>query len=579
MDLVAPLLSPVLRSWELRALGAGVAVGVLAWVVGRRARGRRLSSWEHPWAWDLLALSVVLAVQVPAVLRVWGLISPNGSPVGADSDYNFLSAVAIETGNTALYAIDRYPGFPWAASLIADGSRELAAGGLRVSMAASFLSGFGAYWLARQLHGRLAGALAMCVVLRLPGLVDCGRQFTPYALVAAADLIGVASLVALSRGRLLATVPLAGVAGVLFTADPKQLPVAMAMVGLGALFLVLSLRWAALPALGLLGGVLPTVNDWMGRQNLPIASIEEITTRVSLGFDVDPALPRDGWVPGQSFGELVSTLQRVAAAVSAPETRGWFAPAALPGIRMEFPDTSSVWVLLALTLPVLMLVQRAGLRAALLPLAVSPLAVVLVSCLHLHFQHRYFLAVAVCLPPLAIAALARLVGPWGCLAAGMVALIPGSSPWRREAPGLLGGRAVDTDSWSGVESPEWFTVSREYDARLPADAVVLDYASSRPWVMMAALRPYVRCVGTRDTCRSHLSDAGSLHAVLFPGEPPSAQDAPDASDLWRVIHAPAVVGTCWTRVGGRPGNGALYAWSCEDRPVTLRIRASGEPPR
>ncbi len=579
MSLFAPLLDPTLRTWEVRALVAGVVVGLVGWALRRSGRTKPLAAWEHAWAWDVLALSIVLAVQVPAVLRVWGMISPHGSPVGPDSDYNFLSAVAIENGDASLYAIDRYPGFPWAASVLAEGSRELASAGLRVSMASSFLSGFGAYWLGRQLHGRIAGALAMCVVLRLPGLVDCGRQFTPYAFIAAADLIGVAALIALARGRLLATVPLAAAAGGLFTADPKQVPVALAMVGLGAFFLVLRPRWAALPALGALGAVLPVVNDWMGKKNLPIASIEEITTRVSLGFNIDPALPRDGWVPGQTFADLFASLLRVADAVSAPEARGWFAPAALPGIRMEFPDTSAVWPLLVLALPVVMLVQRSGLRAWLLPLAVSPLAIVLVSCLHLHFQHRYFLAVAVCLPPLAVAALARLVGPWGCLAAGLVALVPASSPWRREAPGLSGGRPVDTDSWSGTESPEWFTVSRAYDERLPADAVVLDYASSRPWVMMAVLRPYVRCVSTRDTCRSHLNDAGSLHAVLFPGEPPSSRDAPDASELWSATHAPAAVGACWQRVGGRPGNGALYSWTCDARPVTLRIRAAGEPPR
>lgn len=579
MNLLAPLLNPVLRPWEVQALLAAVGVGLLAWGCGRHARLRRLSSWDHPWAWDLVAIGVVAAIQVPAVLRIWAMISPHGSPVGPDSDYNFLSAVALETGNTSLYAIDRYPGFPWAASVLAEGSRELAAGGLRVSMAASFVSGLGAYWLGRQLHGRIVGALAMCVVLRLPGLVDCGRQFTPYALVAACDLIGIASLVALSRGRLLATLPLTAAAGTLFCLDPKQLAVALAMVGLGAAFTVVSFRWAALPSLGVLGGVLPAVNDWMGRKNLPIVSIEEITTRVSLGFDVDPALARDGWVPGRSFEELFTTLQRVAKAVSAPEARGWFSPAAVPGIRMEFPDTSSVWVWLILALPLLLVLRRQGRRSLALVLAVSPMVIVLVSCLHLHFQHRYFLAVAVCLPPLAIAAVARLVGSWGCLAAGLVALVPASAPWRREAPGLNAGRSVDSDSWSGVESPEWFTVSREFDARLPQDAVVLDYASSRPWVMMAALRPYVRCVSTGDTCRSHLSDPGSLHAVLFPGEPPSSRDAPDTTELWGVTHAPATVGNCWSRVGGRPGNGALYGWTCEDRPVILQIRRAGEPPR
>lgn len=163
----------MIAAWEIAAVVGGV-LGAAAWTWARkRGWGDR---WDHPWTLDLALIVAGLALNLPALIGLWGLLSPYRSPMGPDSDANFLAAVALERGDLALYAGDRYPAYPG-----------------------------------------LVGALAP----QASGLADTGRQFTPYALVAAADLLAVLSLLALVRGHRVATIPLALAAAVAFTAAAR----------------------------------------------------------------------------------------------------------------------------------------------------------------------------------------------------------------------------------------------------------------------------------------------------------------------------------------------------------------------
>jgi hypothetical protein len=470
-------------------------------------------------------------------------------------------------GDPHLYSVDRYPAFPWAVSLLADGRAELAAVGLHLSMAATAVTAVAAYALARQLGGRTAAFVATCLVLRLPGLVDAGRQFTPYAGLAAADLTGVAGLVALARGRTGAAAPVALAAAAVFAADPKQVPVALAFVAVGVVFALGTRRLAGLAAAALLLAALPLVNAALAH-GPAVGSIEFITARVPLGFTVDPAMPLTGWSPGDPFAELWPTLARVQAAVSVPAARGWFDPSALEGLRMQLPDTSPGWLAFAAALPLLAAARTRRVWPLLLPLALAPLAPVALSALHLHFQHRYALALVVLLPPLVAAGVARALGPAGLAAVACVTLLVPGSRWRAEAPGLLyGAPPRGAEPWAGREAHDWVELQAAAEAALPADAVVLDYAAARPWEMLGGVREYHRCTWLPDTCRSLWTTPGTLYAVLYPGEAPSRQDAPGAATLAAAAAPPAEVGLCWTRVLRRPGVGGLYQWTCARRPT------------
>ncbi len=583
------------RDWELVAWGmAGVisAIGAgIRWGSAPRQGGprlRRVAAWldamnQRSWPdWgvrvgglarspigDFWIVLVALTMHVGAMRTMWATISPWGSPMGPDSDVTYLSAVAVETGNRSLYSMDRYPAFPWLASLFSPDADGLAAAGLHLSMAATLLTAVAAYGVARMLGGRAAGFIATVFVLRLPGVADAGRQFTPYALIAALDLAGVASLVALLRGRSLAAVPLAVAAAGVFAADPKQVPVAVAFIGVGVLFSLLKRSRAGVAAAAGLLAALPVVNLGLARLNLPIGSIEAITARVPLGFTVDPSMSLDGWTPGASLLTLPGTLLRVATGVQAPTDRGWLEEAAWGGLSMELPSTSPLWLGAVLLLPALVLLRPWGERRwrdVLLPLVVVPMTPVLVSTLHLHFQHRYFLALVVLLPPLVAAGVARLGGPAAVVAVGLVAGLAPTSPWRTLAPGLRAPPSRDSDSWAGPEARDWAATRADLAASLPEDAVIVDYAASRPWFMLAGLRDYHRCTWEPDCCRSRLDDGGSLYAVLYPREGPTRDDAPGASVLGETDSLTAKVGDCWERVAVRPGNGGFYRWSCDTRP-------------
>jgi hypothetical protein len=561
--------SAPLHSWELVALFCALLGGCAAAMFARRwpERVGWARRFEHPWGWDVALVLGGLLVNLPPLFGTWHRLSPFRSPYGPDSDMNFFAAMALFRGDLTMYGEDRYPAFAWLAAALAPDAMGVAEAGVFVSMASGVLLGPLAYALGRSLGGRAAGFAGLCLALHLPAVADLGRQFTPYALVAAADLLGVVSLVALlSRGGArrvaLATAAVVLASAVAFTSEPKQLPVALAFVALGAPLLLWRGRLGGWVAAALLVGALPLLNQELSTAKLPILSLEAITARVPLGLDISPELGVEGWSPGEPISQLLRSLHRVAALVKAPASRGFFHPHAARGMEMQLPQTSLLWLVLLVGL-----LARSRGRPRLAWVGMLPVALVAYSTLHLHFQHRYALPFVVVLPALAAAGLSRLGGApmvWSALG---VALVWPGSPWATLAPGVLNPAPREGDGWSGVEPDEWGRKAREADKLLAADAFVLDYAQSRPWTMITAVRPYVRCTATRDTCRSRLAQEGTLYAILWPGESVSPKDAPDAASLAEATQAPATVGDCWTRVLARPENGAVYQWTCPERPI------------
>ncbi len=553
----------------MAALGSGLVAAVGAWALRARLQPlhERLRGYEHPWAWDVVLVALGLLWNVPALLGAWRVLSPYGSPMGPDSDMNFFAAIALQRGDLQMYGEDRYPAFAWLAATLADGLSGIPAAGMRLSMLSALALGPAAYALGRQLGGRAAGFASLTLALRLPGVADLGRQFTPYAMVAAVDLVAVVALVALLSGggrvrvglAALALVPCAALA---FSAEPKQLPVALLLVVIGAPLLVLRDRLVGgVGALALLATI-PVMNRLLAAAKLPIYSLEEITSRVQLGLSVDPALGTQGWSPGEPFAELFRSLYRVATLVQPTPGQGFLHRYVAEGFHMQTPHTSLVWAL-----PVLGLLVLKGPSPRLALLGLLPLGLVAWSTLHLHFQHRYALAFVVVLPALAAAGLARAGGAPAVLATLAVTVLLPGSPWRGVAPGVTERAPNLSDSWAGREPPEWVTKAAEADEKLAGDGFVLDYGQSRPWTMLAAARPFVRCTATHDTCRSQLTRPGTLYAVLWPGERVSIREAPGAAALEGAVGAPAQVGECWTRVMSRPENGGVYEWTCAQRPA------------
>ncbi|MES2641952.1 MAG: hypothetical protein V4850_20850 [Myxococcota bacterium] len=564
----------MIAAWEVAAVvGGGLGAAGWAWA-RRKGWDQRERPWMGRWGLDVALIVAGLALNLPGLLGAWAMLSPFGSPMGPDADANFLAAVALERGDLALYAGDRYPAYAALVSALAPDASRLAQVGTWLSMGLAVACALGAYALGRALAGRVAGWAGLVVCLRLPGLADTGRQFTPYALVAAADLLAVLSLLALVRGHRVATIPLAVAAAVVFATDPKQVPVSLALVGLGIVVSLVRSRRSGIIECVPLVAALPLANALVGRAALPIYSLEFITTRVDLGLHVDAAMATTGWRIGTSLVDLPASLLAVSTMVQAPAGRGWFAPTALATLPMELPATSPLWLAALLVLPVVLHLRR---RAAYELVALLPLVIVALPVLHLHFQHRYFLALVVVLPALVASAISLAAGPGAAAGVLIVALLWPGSPWRGVAPGVTAAPPPHAEPWTGVEPDEWARTVDEAATALPADAVVLDFAQSRPWVMLAASRPYVRCTTTTDNCRGALGDApGTLTAVLFPGEEVSAA-VPAASALATtgpVRYGPDALGACWTRVLMRPDNGGVYRWTCEKRPTQ-----NAPPPR
>jgi hypothetical protein len=532
----------------------------------------------------LLLCLLPLAFVLPAVLRTWAVLSPHGSPMGPDADLNELASVVFLEGGAERYPFERFPGYPALVALLAGTPRAVAATGMSVSMAAWAVAVAAAGVVAWQLGGRLAGAATVLGVACLPGGVDAGRQLTPYASVAALDLVAVASLSAVSRARGWPAWVLAACVGGLVTLDAKQLPVALGFVGLGVLRL-LATRGVrgTLPAAALVG--LPVVaNAWMGALPVRLLGPEAILTRAELGLVMDASVrAADGWVPGGGPTALARTLLRLARDVHPPAGQAWFHPRAVSGLGMEFAGVSALPVLVW---PLLAWRQIRGSGRGWPLVAALPLAPVAVASLHLFFQHRYVLPVVMLAVAWTLAGLRRALGRAAMSAFVLVAFAMPGSPWRTLAPGILAPPPPHAEPWAGVEAPDVAGARRAMDASLPPDAFVLDFAQARPWAFLAPVRRYARCTPTRDTCASWLDAPGTLHAVFVPREAVSA-GVEGASGIADAATPPARLGACWVRVAARPDTGGLYAWRCPTRPTRTRtdvtplaggVAGGSEPP-
>jgi hypothetical protein len=441
-----------------------------------------------------------------------------------------------------------------------------------VSRVSGAVLAVGAGLVARQLGGRLAGAATVLVVACLPGVVDAGRQLTPYASIAALDLLAVACLASLSAGRRWPAWPLAGCVGALVTLDVKQIPVALGFAGLGVLRLLMTQgRAGLLPALALVG--LPWLaNAWMGALPMRLLGPEAILTRADLGLAVDPAVrAADGWVPGGGPVALAETLLRMARGVRTPPGQAWLHPRAVASAGMEVAGAS---LLCVLPWAALMWRRRRAPDRGWALVAALPLVPVAAGSLHLFFQHRYVLPLVPLAVAWTLAGIRHALGRAGLAAFVLTACAMPGSPWRTVAPGILAPTPPHAEPWAGVEASDVGEARDALDRALPPDAFVLDFAEARPWAFLAPVRPYARCTPTRDTCASRLASPGSLHAVLVPGEGVSA-GVEGASELvaWataRPATPPERLGACWVRVAARPDTGGLYAWRCGARPTRTR---------
>jgi hypothetical protein len=519
---------------------------------------------------DVLVVATVVALHASTLGQVWARLQPFGSPTGPDSDDVLLAAVALETGRAAIYPAYRYPTYSWLVSALSPDARSLAEVGQAVSMAGTWVSGLAAYLLARAYGGRVAGVVAASLVLRLPGVVDLGRTFTPYGLITTLDLAGICALAWLARGWLVAAVPLAVAVAGLFGSDPKQIPVALALCGLGMLVAPLARGWRGLGVSLLLAGVIPATNHAIATHIPPLLSMEEVTTRVSLGLDVDPDVYTDGWSPGEPLTGLPATLERMGRGVRPPVGQGWMSRSAYLGLAAQLPETSILWLGVGGLLPIALLVRGRRWRTVLPALAPLPGAVVAFGTLHLYYQHRYMTPATAVLPPVVVGAAGALLGPWGAAGLGSALFLPGS-PWRGVGPGVLQRGSQDTDQWCGVETPDVSQVTARMDDTLPADARVFDFSPFRPWTFVAPLRRYTPCKQSRDQCRSEWAGEGAVYVVADASRQSSSPDIPKAADL--------ATGGCWTARIWRHGNGTLFEWTCDTPPVAPPMPRAEAPSR
>ncbi len=575
-----------LQPWEWVAVAAAVAGGLLErltrgsrarWLARLRASPRLASLIARPatafttgvtrFGPDTALLALVFVTTLPALRALWMELGAYGSPMGPDADENYLAAIALERDLPALYARDRYPAFAALVSLVASGPLDVHSAAVRVSIACALVGAVVAYVLGRQLGGRAAAVVGSALYLRLPGIVDVSRQFTPYMLVALLDLVAVALVVGAVRGRRVG-VPLAGVLAVLWAADPKQMPVVLAFGGVGIALSFAQRSWVGLAGGIALAAAIPAANYAASSLQVRIFSVEEIAGRVDLGLTAPPVptgsgATGSGYRLGGDLRALPATLERLAA-TEPRVVRGWLHDRVATSLPMELPRTSLLWLGIA---GIGCFSLRCGWRRALAtPLAILPLAPLAVATLHLHFQHRYFASLAAPAPALIASGVALVGGPGGVVGAGLVALYWPTSPWSVVAPGLLDPTPYNGEPWAGREPPDWTDALARAVQTLPAGASVADYSQSQPWTMLAAAFDYHRCTHTRDSCRSVVTAPGApLAAILIAGEGVSVS-APGARALAGQSTEPDTIGACWTLAFDRPGPGAAYVWTCPERP-------------
>lgn len=509
----------MIHPWE----GLVGLAGVAGWALSVLYQSRILLFLEryrlNGWRLDALCMLLPVLISAPFLRRTWSQISAYQTPMGADSDGNYASALAMISHNYSMYEGDRYPLYPYLVWLFSDGIGSAHWVGTCLSMAMTLLMGPVAYLLGRQLSGPAAGMAAAFMVYRLPLTLDIGRSYTPYVAVALLQLSAMTLAIALTEPwlapgrRALYSAGLAGVAVMLMAADPKQLPVGLGLLVIGgvlSLFGVAAL-WEKVLGMMVVGGSFPLMNIAVGRLHLPLMSVEEITTRVNLGLVISETVTarvKSGFVLGGDLTELIPSLKAVIFGVTAAEGQAWLHPRALAAMPLVFPETSLFWLGFLGILPVV-LVWRAWREgrmgrawrvvAALLQCGILVFfASSSVSTLHLHYQHRYFLAQQLPLPVLILSAVPGGAALGGSLAAMIV------SPYQIHAS-FMDHFDQQTDSWIGIEQPMWAETLAWAQQNLPADARVYDYAEGRPWPVFGAVVPYQRCNRSMDACRTEIA--------------------------------------------------------------------------
>lgn len=577
-----------MRTWELTSAIAAVVAGIVWW----RARGSpwlaamvqripaRLRAWAVGWRGDLGIVTLALALHLPTLLHTWRRLGAGSSPIGPDSDENYLGAVSFLTDIPALYPSNRFPGYPWLMAAVAGDRDHLAAAGAQISMVAAVCAGVAAYLVGRQLVGRAAGLAGLVIALRLPTLSDLGRQATPYMLAATLDLVAVAAVIGLMRGRAWCAAPLALSAGLALTLDPKQAPFVVAEVALAALAaLVFVVRTRGVARAGQLGALaivlaaLPVANAWGAACGRRVLSVEEIVSRAPVGMQVGEMTY--GWGLGAPLTELPGTFLQISRQVKPSASQGWFAQWARESVPMEFPETSPWWLVAALALPVALAVRRRWKAVAVV--ALLPWLLIAQPALHLYFQHRYFLPVAVALPVVVASGLGALVGPAALLGVLAAAVLTPGSPWAIAGPGLYQRWGNGAEAWTPADPGQWARLTAAAQEALPANARVYDYAGSRPWVALAAQFPYVLCTKVADSCAAEIAKATDpVVAVLFLHEPPSHL-LPQTDELVGATY-PERLGRCWERRLRQGHGGAAYLWTCASPPV-IAHQPPTAPPR
>jgi hypothetical protein len=390
----------------------------------------------------------------------------------------------------------------------------------------------------------------MVLVLRLPAVADLGRQTTPYMVLAFLDLALLGALVLMAKGRAKWAIVVGLLVGVVPLFDPKQLVFGMVAIGTGLVILSWPTQCPPKLAERLAGGLalvagLPLMNHLGGRfpKTLPIV---EITSRVELGLGATGM--RGGWALGDPLVGLPAALLRLGELQAGGSE--WLHTLAGPGLARMSPGTSGVWLLGLVGL------RWCGLRPVVGLLSLWALAW---PVLHLYYQHRYWLPVAIALPVLVLAGWGRLLGNSGLVGIGLIALLWGGSPWSHGAPGLFSKQQDGGEPWTGVDPGDWRRSRNVVAEVLPEGTRVLDFGASRQWTQLAGAFSYRRCTHTPDGCAAALRTSGPVAVVLFPEEAPSGR-VPQA------VAAMKGEPSCWKRVYRRPGNGALYLWTCPEAP-------------
>lgn len=593
-------------AWQLAALAAALLTALGSHLLGPRlraalharlgeARLERLRALAaHPAVDHGLAL-LTLALAGGLAWRTWDALSPQRAPTGPDYE-NFLgSALAFETGRWELYYDDRYPGFPWLVSVFADGPLDVLRAGTELSMALTALAALPLYWIGRLLAGRAAGLVGALLALRLAIPLDIGHSYTHYPLTATLDLgllaLGLAALATASLPRAaLALGAQVALATLALASDPKQLPLALGLVGLSGLGVALlgpGRAWARAP-LALAGLLpLPLAHALVGRYHLGLISLEGLTIRTPLRFvdrDALVAVKEQGWALGgeDAWARLPVSFLRVAQNVL-PKAESGLDPAFLDALPRTFPDTSLAWLAALALLPVLLLWRGPGglgRRAASLLLLLL-FAASAASPLRIHYAHRYALPYAEAAPVGVTSALSLALGGPATLAAGLLSLSVG--PYSEVSTAFLARSSNQGDIWIGYEKTQDLAALEWAVEHLPPEAQLFDYGERQAMPALAAGFGYSRCVLSASWCAEEMAAApGPLIAVLRVNDRVSAElPGGDHERLKTDRHGrlPEQLGDCWSRVF-MPGPGVgLYRWTCEAPPSGATHRGAPPPPR